>query len=81
MTTILKCHVTLRVGPLILSHHPAKFGSHRPYETVSNGVYNISSNCSSSSNVEVPMLRFINGHEIVSFPNLSLALIRHVLRV
>ena len=31
-------------GPLILSHHPAKFGVHKPYGTENNGVFNISSN-------------------------------------
>ena len=52
-------------GPLILSHHPAKIGVHRPYGTVNNGICNISSNSSSTSNsnsnAQVPMPRFTNG--------------------
>ena len=49
-------------GPLVLSHHPAKFGVHRPYGTLNNGVYYIGSN--SNSNAEVPMSRFTNGLKI-----------------
>ena len=45
---------------LILSHHPAKFGVHRPYGTGNNGVCNISSN--SNSSAEALMPRFTNGH-------------------
>ena len=64
MTTISKCHVTLWMGPLILSDHPAKFRVHRPYGTGNNGICNISSNSNSisNSNVKVPMPRFTNGH-------------------
>ena len=44
-------------GPLILSHHPAKFGVHRAYGTGNGGVCNIisksSSNFNSNSNAEV----------------------------
>ena len=36
--------------PLILNHHPARFGVHRPNGTRNNGVYTISSNSKSSSN-------------------------------
>ena len=65
VTTISKCHVTLWMGPLILSDHPAKFRVHRLYGTGNNGVCNISSNSSSISNsnpnAEVPMPRFTNG--------------------
>ena len=43
---------------LILSHHSAKFGVHRPYETGNNGVCNIISNSNSNSNAEIPMPRF-----------------------
>ena len=53
-------------GPLMLSHHPAKFGIHRPYGTENNGVCNISS----SSNAEIPMLRFINA-SVYNFRNPS----------
>ena len=31
--TVLKCRVTLCVGPHIISHQPAKFGLHRPCES------------------------------------------------
>ena len=69
MTTILKCHVTLWMGPLILSDHPAKFRVDRPYGTGNNDVCNISSNSNSisnsNSNAEVPMPRFTNGLFIV----------------
>ena len=54
-------------SPLILSHHPAKFGVHRPYGTGNNGVCNISSNSSSNSNAEVRMSRFTNG--LLAFKN------------
>ena len=49
-------------GLLILSDHAAKFGVHRPYRTVKNGVCNISFNSISNSNskIEVPMPRFTN---------------------
>ena len=67
VTTISKGHVTFRVGPLILSDHPAKFGDHRPYGTRNDGVCNISSNSNSifnsNSNADVPMPRFSNGQE------------------
>ena len=65
MTTISKCHVTLLVGPLILSHHPAKFGVHKTNGTGNNGVCDISSNSnfnsnfSSNSNAEVYKALFI----------------------
>ena len=55
-------------GTLILSHHTAKFGIHRPCGSRGNDVSNISSNSNSkfnskfNSNAEVPMLRFTNGH-------------------
>ena len=42
-------------GPVILNHHPARFGVHRPNGTENNGVYSISSNSNSNfiSNAEV----------------------------
>ena len=50
---------------LILSHHPAKFGIHRPYGTGNNDVCKISSNSNSvsnsNSNAAVSMPRFTNG--------------------
>ena len=51
---------------VILSHHPAKFGVHRPYGTGNNGVCNNNSdsNSISNSNAEVPMPRFANGHPL-----------------
>ena len=48
-------------GRLILNHHPARFGVHRPYGTGNNGVCSISSDSNSDSNAEVPMPRFTNG--------------------
>ena len=51
-------------GPLILSHHPARFGVHRSYVTGNNGVCSIGSNSNSNSNAEVPMPRFTNGWNI-----------------
>ena len=45
------------MGPLILSHHCATFGVHKPSRTENNGVYNISFN--SNSNTEITMLRFL----------------------
>ena len=50
VTTISKYHVTLWVGPLILNHHPARFGVHRPNGTENNGACSISSNSNSNSN-------------------------------
>ena len=51
-------------GLLILSDHVAKFGVHRSYGTVNNGVCNIISDSISNSNskIEVPMPWFTNGH-------------------
>ena len=43
----------------MLNHHPVTFGVHKPNGTGNNGVYSISSNSNSISNVEVPMPRFI----------------------
>ena len=58
--------MTLWMGPLVLSDHPAKFRVDRPYGTGNNDVCNISSNSNSisnsNSNAEVPMPRFTNGH-------------------
>ena len=48
-------------GSLILNYHPAMFGDHLPWASGNNGVCRISSNFSSNSNAEVPMLRFTNG--------------------
>ena len=53
VTTWSMYHVTLWVVSLILSHHPAKFGVHRPYGTGNNGLCYISSNSNSNSNAEV----------------------------
>ena len=49
-------------GLFILSHHPAKFGVHRPCRTQNNNVINIRSNSSANCNssAEVPMPRFTN---------------------
>ena len=53
VTTILKYHVTSRVGPLILSHHPDKLGVYRTYGSGDDGACNISSYFNSNSNAEV----------------------------
>ena len=65
-TMILKGHVTLLVGPLILSPNPARFGADRPCGSGNNGVCSISSNSSSNSNsnTEFPMPRFTNGQNL-----------------
>ena len=50
-------------GPLILNHHPARFGVHGPNRTGNNSVCCISSNSNSNCNAEVPIPpRFTNGH-------------------
>ena len=38
------------------------FGAHKPFGSENNGVCSIISNSNSSSNAEVPMPRFTNGH-------------------
>ena len=60
MTTISKCHVTLWVGPLILSYHPAKFGSIdlMELEIVS---FVISVPIPIPFPIPIPMPRFTNG--------------------
>ena len=42
-------------GPLILNHHPARFGVHGPNGTGNNSVCCISSNSNSNCNADVPI--------------------------
>ena len=52
VTTVLKCHVTLRLKSPHLRHHPATFGVHRPYENGDND------NIKISVPIPIPMPKF-----------------------